>query len=106
MLYKMILEDAGYKTINFASNGKEAIEKIRNGLETPDIIIMDHRMPILSGLEAMKEILRFDKSPKIIFASADESVKEEAISMGAVAFLSKPFNIQELYNLIKKVLME
>lgn len=106
MLYKMILDEAGFKTINFASNGKEAIEKIRNGLETPDIIIMDHRMPIISGLDAMKEILRFDKSRKIIFASADESVKEEAISMGAVAFLSKPFNIQELYNLIKKVLMK
>jgi len=105
MLYKMILEDVGYRTIDFASSGKEAIEKIRNGLETPDIIIMDHRMPIVSGLDAMKEILRFDKSTKIIFASADESVKEEAISMGAVAFLSKPFNIQELYNLIKKVLM-
>ena len=65
MLYKMILDEAGFKTINFASNGKEAIEKIRNGLETPDIIIMDHRMPIVSGLDALTEILRFNKSSKI-----------------------------------------
>jgi CheY-like chemotaxis protein len=88
--------------VEFSSNGKEAINKYKSLSEKPDIIIMDHRMPVMNGIDAMVEILRINKNVKIIFASADVSVKEQAISMGATAFLNKPLDIQELINVIKK----
>ena len=59
-------------------------------------------MPIKNGIEATKEILQLDGSTKIIFTSADNSVKEEALSIGAFCFVDKPFDIKILINSIKK----
>jgi len=59
-------------------------------------------MPIKNGIEATKEILLIDGNTKIIFTSADNSVKEEALSIGACCFVDKPFNIKILMNNIKK----
>ena len=57
-------------------------------------------MPIKNGIEVAKEIFKHqDCHPKIIFMSADKSVKELALSLGA-AFLEKPVSFNEL---IKKV---
>jgi two-component system chemotaxis response regulator CheY len=94
--------EIGINIMEFSVNGKEAIDKYRSLLEKPDIIIMDHRMPVMNGIDAMVEILRINKNVKIIFVSADATVKEQAISMGATAFLNKPLNIQVLINIIKK----
>jgi len=60
-------------------------------------------MPVMNGIEAMIEILQADKSVKIIFSSADVTVKEQALSRGAIAFLKKPFNIQDLIEIIQKL---
>ena len=57
---------------------------------------MDHRMPEKTGIEATKEILQMDKRVKIIFISADISIKEEAFSIGAFSFWDKPFTIEQL----------
>ena len=103
-LYKMILGQKGFKDVAFAHNGKEAIEKYENFRSKPTIIIMDHRMPILNGIDAMNQILRMNQSPKIIFASADSSVREQAISEGAYGFLNKPFDIEDLLETIKRAL--
>jgi len=88
----------------FTSNGKEAVEKYNDYAEKPNIIIMDHRMPVMNGIDAMVEILRNDKGVKIVFSSADASLEEQAISMGACAFLKKPFDIQELQNTVINVM--
>ena len=89
--------------VEFASNGKKAVDKYKNCVEKPDIVLMDYKMPVMHGIDAMVEILRVDKNVKIIFSSADVTVKEKAISMGAAAFLKKPFKIQSLINVIKTV---
>ena len=72
--------------------------------DKPDVILMDHRMPIKNGLEASREILRMDGTPKIIFASADKSIREEALSLGVLSFKDKPFTLQRLFNNIQKAL--
>ncbi len=64
---------------------------------------MDHRMPVMNGIDAMIEILRSSKNVKIIFASADLTVKGEAISLGATAFLNKPFKIEDLITVLKSI---
>ncbi len=98
-----MLKSAGFEVVAKASNGEEAV-KIFNQLdEKPDIILMDHRMPIKSGVEATKEILQTSHNTKIIFASADSSVKSLAISTGATSFLEKPFGCESLINEIKKL---
>ena len=65
---------------------------------------MDYRMPVMNGFDAMNEILKIDRNTKIIFASADTTMKEISISMGATAFLSKPFKIEKLTDLINKAI--
>ena len=73
-------------------------------LKKPDIILMDHRMPIKNGIEASKEIMKIDGKTKIIFLSADNSIKEEALSIGVIKFRDKPFSIKQLINDITKAL--
>jgi two-component system chemotaxis response regulator CheY len=105
-LYTLILADAGFEIIGTAFNGKSAIEKYNNLTEKPDIVLMDHRMPVRNGLDAMVEMLRINKDLKIIFASADNSIKQKALKLGACAFLDKPFNIRKLLALIQKICEE
>ncbi|MFX1375728.1 MAG: response regulator [Promethearchaeota archaeon] len=101
-LYKILFNTIGFKVAGVARNGKEAVDMYKSFPNKPDVIIMDHRMPIMNGIEASKEILRFDKNAKIIFASADRTVQNEAASIGIISFKAKPFNIDKLINNIKK----
>ncbi len=59
-------------------------------------------MPIKNGIETTKEILQIDSNAKIIFTSADESVKKEALAIGASSFKDKPFDIKFLISNIRK----
>ena len=103
-LYEMILSNSGFKVIATAENGDTALKMFKSFSTLPDIILMDHRMPIKNGLETMKEILEISQYPKIIFVSADVSVKQKALSSGSVSFLEKPFSIEVLLKEIKEVL--
>lgn len=104
-IYKRILKrKKEYQVIDSAVNGEEAVEKVKNAHEKIDLVIMDHRMPIMDGLEATKEIIEHDGGIKVIFMSADDSVKEHAIKAGAVDFLKKPVRVMELLKNIDGVL--
>ncbi len=102
-LYRDILQLRGYKIAGTAFDGEEAIKKYNSSSDKPDVILMDHRMPIMNGVEATKEILRQNPGQKIIFVSADVMVEKEAREAGAVEFLSKPFRMDELIEKMKKV---
>jgi len=103
-LYEIMLKTFGYTIIGKANNGKEAIEIFISSTLKPDIILMDHRMPIKNGIETASEILKLNSHTKIIFISADNSIKKKAFSIGASSFLEKPFNLEQLHNEIEKVL--
>lgn len=103
-LYQRMLTIKGYEVIATARNGAEAVKLFKSFTKKPDVILMDHRMPVKNGIEATKEILQIDRSTKIIFASADESVKEDALSIGARQFNLKPFKMQSLIQTIEIVL--
>lgn len=106
VLYEKALSLSGYEVIGLAKDGEEAVNMYRSFSEKPDVIIMDHRMPIKNGIEATKEI--FDDSskerPKIIFDSADQTIKDLALSIGVTSFKSKPFTLENLFNNIKKAI--
>ena len=96
-LYEKALSLTGYDVIGLAKDGSFS--------EKPDVIIMDHRMPVKNGFDASEEILEnsSEYKPKIIFASADQTIKEQALSIGIESFKEKPFTLKRLFNNIEKV---
>ena len=103
-LYKLLLTSNGLKILDTASNGEEAIQKFKDFKKKPDIILMDHRMPNKSGLEAIIEILEIENKTSIIFVSADKSVRNQALEAGASDFIEKPFDSKVLIKKIQKVM--
>ncbi|TFG00936.1 MAG: response regulator [Promethearchaeota archaeon] len=103
-LYNKILNTSGHQVVGIANNGDEGVKMYESFFVKPDIIIMDHRMPIKNGIEATKEILKISNHSKIIFASADNSVKNLALSIGAIKFIEKPFSMVKFLKIIENVL--
>ena len=99
MLGKM-LEKSGFEVVAEAINGKEGYELFAK-LE-PDVVLMDITMPKMNGLESMKLILDKDPDAKIIIISAAGQVekREEAMSLGAMAFITKPYSNQDIIDAI------
>ncbi|OGS41663.1 MAG: hypothetical protein A3K67_04735 [Euryarchaeota archaeon RBG_16_62_10] len=91
-LYREVFESKGL-TVFTAHSGDEAVKVFGTMKARPDIVIMDHRMPGKDGIETTRELLRMDPSVPIIFSSADESVRSEALDAGAVSFWTKPFPV-------------
>jgi PAS domain S-box-containing protein len=90
-------------TLLRASNGEETIRKV---LKNPfiSLILMDIKMPVIDGLEATREIRKFNKTIPIIAQSAYALAgdKEKAIEAGCDDYIPKPINRKELFRLINK----
>jgi two-component system chemotaxis response regulator CheY len=102
-LYRDILQLRGYRIVGTAFDGEEAVRKYNTNPEKPDVVIMDHRMPVMNGVQATKEILRMNPKQKVIFVSADVMVEKEAREAGAIEFLPKPFRMDDLIEKMQKV---
>ncbi len=96
------LETSGYEIVGWSMNGIEAVEKFAGLAEKPDVVIMDHRLPGQSGVEAARQILKIDPAAKFIFASADASIEPDARTLGIASFKRKPFSLERLLNNIDK----
>lgn len=103
-LYSQLLTLNRFKVVGIANNGEEAVSLFKSLSNRPEVILMDYRMPMKNGIDASKEILKIDKTVKIIFISADSSIKEEVKSLGVVSFKDKPFSNDNLINNIKKAI--
>jgi len=101
-LFEEVLRWEGHEIIAKAFNGQQAIEFFKSAENPPDIILMDHRMPIKDGLSATEEILIENSNVKVVFVSADFAVKETALKIGATYFLEKPIDFSKLLIAIKK----
>lgn len=93
----------GYKLIR-AKNGLEVVELFKES--RPDLILMDIKMPYQNGIEATKIIRSMDKEIPIIAvtAFAFDSDKERALSAGCNAYISKPFQKNDLLNTINEMI--
>ncbi len=92
----------GHKVLADAFDGMEAVDIFQNLGYKPDIILMDYRMPDMNGIEATKRIIEIDPSAKILFLSADGTVKDSAIESGACDFIKKPISCVEIVAFIEK----
>ncbi|MHA2269530.1 MAG: response regulator [Promethearchaeota archaeon] len=102
LLFEQFLSIRGHTIVAKAYNGEEAIKIFKDTNPLPDIILMDHRMPLKNGLETTKEILSINSNTKIIFTSADYTVRNKALDIGAVDFLEKPIGLNFLNEMIEK----
>jgi two-component system, chemotaxis family, chemotaxis protein CheY len=101
--YVDVIELYGHTVLETSDNGADAVEKYSHFKTRPDVTIMDHRMFVMNGLDATKEILKIDPQAKIIFASADQSVEPGARQLGVVSFLKKPFSVDGLLKIIRMI---
>ncbi len=101
-----LLISHGYPNIERAFDGAEAIQMYSSLSIKPDIILMDHRMPMMNGTSATRAILEMNPSQRILFVSADESVIQEALDAGAIGFLIKPIRAIQLLEAIEKAMNE
>lgn len=99
-----ILEVSGFRVIR-AVDGKDAVQSTQE--HSPDLILMDIQMPVIDGLEAIRQIrslAKFAQTPIIAlsgFAMPDDS--NRCIEAGADMFLSKPCKIPELISKIRQL---
>jgi FixJ family two-component response regulator len=77
-----------------ALDGPDAIEKFKKANPRPGVMIIDYRLPSMSGIDVMKEVLDIDPDTKVIFVSGDDSIRHESLNAGAAVFLKKPANIK------------
>ena len=101
-LFEQFLKLEGHEIVAKAFNGEEALELYKTLQNAPDIILMDHRMPLKNGLEVTKELLTINPNINIVFISADYAIREKAIEAGAIDFLEKPIDFSTLFSIIKK----
>jgi two-component system chemotaxis response regulator CheY len=94
----------GFTVIGSAYDGDEAVAMFNTLNPRPDILLMDYRMPIKDGVSATREITHIDPNSKIIFLSADETARNQALAAGAISFLVKPVRFSHLIKTIDDIL--
>lgn len=104
LLMKRRIEHAGY-TVVTAASAEEGIAKAK--AEKPDLIVMDHSMPKMSGMDLCKK-LKQDSTTQgiqliVYTANTEKGIEESYITAGAVGIVYKPL-VVELLTLIKRVL--
>jgi len=102
--YEKILTIGGFEAAGIASSGIEAVSMFKSFSNKPKVVLMDQRMPEMSGIEASKLILQIDSRVKIIFISADASIREEAISIGVFLFLDKIVTVSKMIGAINRAI--
>src|ERR1700758_3088797 len=91
-----LLEVDGFD-VHAVASGKQALERIGEG-KRPDFIILDVLMPEMDGLETLRQLMQLDRSLNVIMLSCSNEVTTvvEAIRLGALDYLTKPFEKPEL----------
>ena len=99
-----ILQSAGHTVIGEAADGRAGVEQYK-ALQ-PDLVTMDITMPLLDGIAALREIMEYDKSAKVIMVTAagQKDKMLEAVKCGASDFLSKPYDQDMIISIINNVL--
>jgi len=103
IVLKKMLTREGYD-VKTASNGIDALDRFREA--TADVIVTDIKMPDMSGLELFKEVKRLNPDTSVILMTAYGSIESavQAMADGALYYLTKPIDPNQLKLLIKKAL--
>jgi CheY-like chemotaxis protein len=104
-LVRLVLEWEGFEVCCVA-NGEQTLAHV--GIDPPDLILLDMRMPRIGGLVVLEELQNdpLTASIPVIMLSVVTTYPEvrTALQCGAVAYLPKPFGLEEMVRLVKDVL--
>lgn len=91
LISDFFVDSKSIEVVGIARNGKDAIEKIKS--LQPDVLTMDVEMPVMNGLEALRQIMLETPVPVVMLSSTTKSGAEstmQAMDYGAVDFIAKP----------------
>ena len=99
------LINQGYDVVD-ADNGDTALEILKK--KHQDVVILDIRMEGIDGLEVLKEIRKEKLADKVIMLTGVDELKiaRDSLELGANDFMSKPFQFQNLFACIQRVMKE
>jgi len=99
--FKMILKIKDYEVETFP-DGPSALSNLQKGKF--DLAFIDYKLPGMDGLEVLKRIKEIDSDIEIciVTAYASESSHANAITLGALDYLRKPFLMEEIYELVER----
>jgi CheY-like chemotaxis protein len=100
-LYQDELSEEGYKVI-LAKDGKEALAKFEK--EKPQVVVMDIRMPVMDGIEALTAMMGKDRQVPVILNTAYPQYRDNFMTWGAEAYVIKSSDLTELKQKIQEVL--
>ncbi len=100
-LYQDELSEEGYKVI-LAKDGKEALAKFEK--EKPQVVVMDMRMPVMDGIEALTAMMGKDRQVPVILNTAYPQYRDNFMTWGAEAYVIKSSDLTELKQKIREVL--
>ncbi|MHB8601825.1 MAG: response regulator [Nitrosotalea sp.] len=103
MVLKDILVIGQHDLVSELPSGIDALDEYIKS--KPDIVLLDMAMPKKDGLAVLKEIIAYNPKAKIIMISASDNQEtvRGCIDAGASAYILKPFNFQEVLNVINQV---
>jgi CheY-like chemotaxis protein len=105
LLLRVWLQKKGYRVVE-AENGNQAVAEAAT--QQPDLIIMDVEMPELDGLSATRKIRSLENSEEVpivvVSAYAADQFRDDALAAGCDAYVSTPFEPDELEKLIKTLI--
>ena len=99
-----LLEEEGYRVVS-AANGKDGLARLVK--ENPDLVITNFMMPIADGLEFVRDLRAlpaFRAVPVVMMSASDMTVVLSNRRLKLSAFLSKPFQADELMRLVQKLI--
>lgn len=104
MMIKDTLSKNGYTNLIEAEDGKMAVEVYNT--QKPDLVIMDITMPNMDGLQALAAIKKMSPESKVLMCSAmgQETMVVEAIKLGALDFIVKPFKPDRILQTVAKAI--
>ena len=103
-LTKRALASGGYTNIIEAATAAEAIVAFTDN--KPDLTLLDITLPDISDLTLLKRMMQEDPDARIVMASAigQDLIIADALSAGAVDFITKPFDEEDFLSIVKNVL--
>lgn len=100
-LYQEELTEEGYRVV-LAKDGKEALKKFEK--ESPNVVVMDIRMPMMDGIETLTAMLGKDRMVPVILNTAYPQYRENFMTWGAEAYVIKSSDLTELKKKIREAL--
>jgi len=102
---KELFELRNYAVVT-ATSGEKALELVKK--ENPNIVILDIRMPGITGIDVLKEVKKSYPKIRVVMLTGveDEATKNMAMGLGASGYLTKPYSYSELLDMSRKLISE